>query len=836
MDSILIIDDEPQIRKLLSRMMELEGYEVFQAADCQSTLKQLKLHNPQVVLCDVFLPDGNGVDMVTTIKKLYPELEVILLTAHGNIPDGVQAIKNGAFDYITKGDDNNKIIPLISRAMAQAKKNVGEKVKTEETQSFSFDAIKGKSEGMQQAVALARKVSATDVTVLLTGETGTGKEVFAQAIHRNSLRKENAFVAVNCSAFSKDLLESEIFGHKAGSFTGAMKDKKGLFEVADNGTIFLDEIGEMAFELQAKLLRVLEAGEYIKIGDTKPTKVNVRVISATNRDLKKEIEQGNEVSEDYHTIQSYVPHTNILSTTFVSEQDEFAVVDFMPCYELYDNKEYYRPAEVYRYIHWIKGRPRIKVNYHPAPDYARGKAFFNVTSRYIETYSSSNNKDRQYLYSSLPLQGIVDHQEFILEQDEFFLLSYNEKVIPVDIEREKLEYCRTLVYWLNWTDRTRKFTIYNDIIERSLLTLKMMSFYNGAVLASLTTSLPEAVGEVRNWDYRFCWLRDASMSIETLFKIGHADAARKFMKFIQSTFVAEHDTYQIMYGIRGERKLTEVILDHLSGYKNSQPVRIGNDAYHQRQNDSFGYLMDLIYQYYRLMPGTLDEIEDMWEMVKSIMTTVMEDWRKPDKGIWEIRGEGQHFVSSKVMCWVALDRGARIARILNKYENSRRWEEEADAIKADVMRNGWKEEIQSFSQAYGNLDLDSSLLLMEPYGFIDADDIRYHKTVKAVKQSLLHKGLMYRYNTHDDFGCPSSAFTICTFWLIRALYVIGEKDEARCLFDEILQYSNHLGLFSEDIDFETKEQLGNFPQAYSHLALVNTAVLFAEEDKRLIFK
>ena len=266
---------------------------------------------------------------------------------------------------------------------------------------------------------------------------------------------------------------------------------------------------------------------------------------------------GFEVSEDYHTIQSYVPHTNILSTTFVSEQDEFAVVDFMPCYELYDNKEYYRPAEVYRYIHWIKGRPRIKVNYHPAPDYARGK-------------------------------------EFILEQDEFFLLSYNEKVIPVDIEREKLEYCRTLVYWLNWTDRTRKFTIYNDIIERSLLTLKMMSFYNGAVLASLTTSLPEAVGEVRNWDYRFCWLRDASMSIETLFKIGHADAARKFMKFIQSTFVAEHDTYQIMYGIRGERKLTEVILDHLSGYKNSQPVRIGNDAYHQRQNDSFGYLMDLI--------------------------------------------------------------------------------------------------------------------------------------------------------------------------------------------------------------------------------------------------
>lgn len=293
MDKILIIDDEPAIRKLLSRMMELEGYDVFQAADCQTALKQIKLNSPQVVLCDVFLPDGNGVDMVPEIKKINPGLEVILLTAHGNISDGVQAIKNGAFDYITKGDDNNKIIPLISRAMEQAKRNTGEKVKHEEAPDYSFDTIIGKSAGIRQAVSLAQKVAATDVTVLLTGETGTGKEVFAQAIHRSSNRRDKAFVAVNCSAFSKDLLESEIFGHKAGSFTGAVKDKKGLFEVADNGTIFLDEIGEMAFELQAKLLRVLEAGEYIKIGDTKPTKVNVRVISATNRDLKREVEHGN---------------------------------------------------------------------------------------------------------------------------------------------------------------------------------------------------------------------------------------------------------------------------------------------------------------------------------------------------------------------------------------------------------------------------------------------------------------------------------------------------------------------------------------------------------------
>ena len=293
MSKILIIDDEVQIRTLLTRMMELEGYDVCQAGDCRAALKQLELQNPDVVLCDVFLPDGNGVDLVLAIKKAAPNVEVILLTAHGNIPDGVQAIKNGAFDYITKGDDNNKIIPLISRAVEKARMNVRlEKLEKKVGQTYSFDSILGESKVLKDAVSLAQKVSGTDVPVLLTGETGTGKEVFAQAIHYSSKRARQNFVAVNCSSFSKELLESEMFGHKAGSFTGALKDKKGLFEEANNGTIFLDEIGEMAFELQAKLLRILETGEYIKIGDTKPTRVNVRIIPATNRNLSQEIVAG----------------------------------------------------------------------------------------------------------------------------------------------------------------------------------------------------------------------------------------------------------------------------------------------------------------------------------------------------------------------------------------------------------------------------------------------------------------------------------------------------------------------------------------------------------------
>lgn len=293
MSKILIVDDEVQIRTLLSRMMELEGYEVCQAGDCKAALKQLEHQTPDVALCDVFLPDGNGVDLVRAIKKSAPNVEVILLTAHGNIPDGVQAIKNGAFDYITKGDDNNKIIPLVSRAVEKARMNVRlEKLEQKVGNTYSFESILGDSKALKHAVLLAKKVAGTEVPVLLTGETGTGKEVFAQAIHYSSKRAKQNFVAVNCSSFSKELLESEMFGHKAGSFTGALKDKKGLFEEANNGTIFLDEIGEMAFELQAKLLRILETGEYIKIGDTKITRVNVRIIAATNRNLSEEIAAG----------------------------------------------------------------------------------------------------------------------------------------------------------------------------------------------------------------------------------------------------------------------------------------------------------------------------------------------------------------------------------------------------------------------------------------------------------------------------------------------------------------------------------------------------------------
>lgn len=309
MRKILIIDDEEKLRTLLARIISLEGFDVLQAGDCKTALKKLDQNEVDVVLCDVKLPDGNGVELAKKIKDKFQIPEIILLTAYGNISDGVLAIKNGAFDYITKGDDNNKIIPLLYRALEKV--DLSKRVQQLERQlsnKHSFDKIIGKSKAIAQAIDLAQKVAVTDTTVLLTGETGTGKEVFAQAIHQASQRAKQNFVAINCSAFSKELLESEMFGHSAGAFTGAYKDQKGLFEEANHGTIFLDEIGEMSLELQAKLLRVIETGEFIRVGESKPTKVNVRIIAATHRNLPIEIEQGHFREDLFYRISTFQIH------------------------------------------------------------------------------------------------------------------------------------------------------------------------------------------------------------------------------------------------------------------------------------------------------------------------------------------------------------------------------------------------------------------------------------------------------------------------------------------------------------------------------------------------
>lgn len=535
------------------------------------------------------------------------------------------------------------------------------------------------------------------------------------------------------------------------------------------------------------------------------------------------------VDNDYSISQRYLQGTNILCTTFKSVQGAFELIDFMPRYKT-NETDYFSPSEIYRYIRLISGSPSLSINYSPAFNYASEEADHIIEQERIRTYSKVNPTNCLFLYSSITLSDILGSARINLTQSHFLLLSYNQKLINIDIDRAYLEYQRTKVYWLNWTNRSKKYGLYTEAINRSLLVLKIMSFQpSGAVLAALTTSLPETIGEVRNWDYRYCWLRDASMSIDTLLKMGHYHSAKRFLSFIKGILKSKQDTFQIMYSIRGERELKEFDLPHLAGYENSRPVRIGNAAYFQRQNDVLGYLLDVISQYYEFFAGTLDEIEEMWEIVRNIALTVSTHWELPDEGIWEIRYDKKNFVFSKIMSWVAMDRAMKIAKLLHQHYYFETWQSIASDIKKEVLKKGWNEDLQTFTQTYDNSDLDASLLLMSEYGFISAQDEQYKKTVMAVKNALFFNGFMKRYKISDDFGKPLSSFTICTFWLIRALFKTGMKEEAKAIFENLLSYGNHVGLFSEDIDIATKRLLGNFPQAYSHLALINTATLFSEE-------
>lgn len=538
---------------------------------------------------------------------------------------------------------------------------------------------------------------------------------------------------------------------------------------------------------------------------------------------------GFDLPENSSCSQKYIPETNILVTRVTTGQGIFDVIDFMPRYRITDNN-YFLPPEVYRILRPVSGSPTVRVHFDPRMNYARHQAIVQHIEDYLLCAAETGNESI-YLYSSLDFEAILQRREIPLEKEEFFLLSYNQKLIPIDMERALLEFERTKVYWINWNQRSIKLEKYKDMVSRSLLVLKLMTYeHSGALLAALTTSIPETRGEVRNWDYRYCWLRDASMSVDTLQQMGHHQSAQRFLTFIKRVLLSKQDSLQIMYGIRGERKLTEETLDHLAGFAGSRPVRIGNAAYAQKQNDVFGYLLDVMHGYYRDSGGSLDDLEEMWEVVKNISTKVHWDWRNPDSSIWEFREREEHFVFSKIMCWVAVDRAMRIASLLDRNRDAALLYQSATAIRDDVMRNGWNERLQSFTQSYESEDMDASLLLMEQYGFIAPDDERFKSTVKRIKQELFHNGLMFRYKNRDDFGMPSSAFTICTFWLARALFQTGQREEAAGIFDDVIKCANHVGLLSEDLDFLTRRQLGNFPQAYSHLALINVAALL--DNKR----
>jgi GH15 family glucan-1,4-alpha-glucosidase len=543
------------------------------------------------------------------------------------------------------------------------------------------------------------------------------------------------------------------------------------------------------------------------------------------------------------TGQMYEKNTNVLVTSFEGPDGAFELIDFMPRYTS-DGRAGAADdigPDVVRKIRHLRGAPRIKVRFDPRMEYARSETRVALEPSRIKATTGWPGEhgavyESMYLWTSLDAEAVRSGTETRLTGDAFLFLSYHDKVQVPDMDLVDLMLQRTRAYWMLWSARTHLPRQYRGEVLRSALVLKMLQFSpTGAFLAAATTSLPETIGEERNWDYRFCWLRDASMTVTVLNRIGHSYMATAFIDWMMKTVPTKDDSLQIMYGIRGEKELTERILGHFAGYQGSRPVRVGNAAYIQEQHDIFGVVMDVIHQDLLLRQRTPEALDRIWTQVRSIARTVSAAWKEPDRGIWEIRGEKRHFVFSKVLCWVALDRAIRIAIMLEKHEWANARRPLLEQMHADILARGWNAEKGAFVQSYGANDLDASNLLLAEYGFIEATDPRFIATVERTQAELCVDGLMYRYRNQDDFGEPQSAFTVCSFWLVKALASIRRREEARRLFETLLDAANGHGLYGEDLDFKTRRHLGNFPQAYSHLALIDCALtLSRDEDSDLI--
>lgn len=524
--------------------------------------------------------------------------------------------------------------------------------------------------------------------------------------------------------------------------------------------------------------------------------------------------------------QSYLPHTPILRTTFTTKDGVFDVRDYMPRF-MPSSNDYYCPPEIHRDILLISGNPKIIVELEPKPNYALGDASFLLNDDSIKMISKNGEYNSFYLYSNLDLNKIIKSEPIELKGTSYLLLSYHEKLERIDTDKIYIEYEKTKTYWLDWVYRTNFPQKHKGMVIRSAITLKLLMYQRtGAVIAAPTTSLPEIVGKDRNWDYRYCWIRDASMVVDLYARLGHMRSATRYMDYVLNRMLLKHDRLAIMYGINGERVLTEKILDHLDGYQGSKPVRIGNAAFEQKQNDLYGQLIETIYTYFLVNKrGRLSLDEEIWTVVRSLAFEATQRWKEPDNGIWERRGEPRHYVHSKLMNWVAMDRAAKIARFINKPKYASTWSDFADQIKEDIMKHGWNEEEKSFTMYYGGNALDASNLLMLHYGFLSNHNQKMVSTVKQTYKKLVKNDLTFRYIEEDEFGVPQNAFIVCTFWMINALYLIGEEEKAYRMFENILTSSNHLGLFSEDIDPQSKQLTGNFPQGYSHLAFIQTVLL-----------
>ena len=528
--------------------------------------------------------------------------------------------------------------------------------------------------------------------------------------------------------------------------------------------------------------------------------------------------------------QEYVRHTAIIKTRIETADGIFDIYDYMPRFILRNN-HYYCPAEIHRNIRVVAGHPKIKVELKLKPNYATAGALAKRENEHIKFITESGEYHSYYLYTDLNFDAVLDGHEITLPPSSYLVLAYHEKIRPFNADRNYTEFERTKGYWLGWVYATQTPSAYREMIIRSMITLKLLMYQrSGAVIAAPTTSLPEIIGEKRNWDYRYCWIRDASMIIELFSRVGHDRSGYRYIQFILNQMLLKHDNIAVVYGINGEKVIPERTLDHLSGYENSRPVRIGNDAYKQTQNDVYGDLLEAIYTYFAYHhKGGFHFDQELWTVVRGLANHSMQVWDKPDNGIWEYRGQTQHHVFSKMMNWVAMDRAGRIAKMIGKDNYATSCFKKADEIKKDILAKGWNPECKAFTMYYGSADADAAVLLMPHYGFLPADDERMKSTINFCYEKLMRDGFAMRYTHDDGFGKPENAFVICTFWMINSLYLIGRKEEARELFDNVLTSANHLGLFAEGYDPRQKRQTGNFPQGYSHMAFIQTALLFATD-------
>jgi GH15 family glucan-1,4-alpha-glucosidase len=538
------------------------------------------------------------------------------------------------------------------------------------------------------------------------------------------------------------------------------------------------------------------------------------------------------VDEGYTARQRYRSGTNILETIFRTDDGEVQLLDFMPVG--FDGRPSGTHPEIHRQVACLGGSAAVRVRFMPRFGYAARATRLEAVRHGL--FATDRTDQVLTLSCTRPLEWTVEQGSAVATltlregESDWLVLRYDDDDIhPVDEydSAEKLEV--TAAFWRVWSSRVRYVGPFRRQVERSALVLKLLTHAeSGAIIAAPTTSLPETLGGVRNWDYRFVWLRDAAFTLAALERVGHAAEADQFMRFLKR--VTRHEGgghLQIMYGLDGRRDLVERQLDHLAGYRGSRPVRVGNGAADQLQIDVYGEVLETAEIWRRNHSMT----DGTWRVLRPLVDWVSRNWHRPDSSIWEVRGEMRHYVYSKVMSWVALDRGIRMAEELHLEGDVPHWRQERDRLRAEILQRGWSGEKQSFIQAYESpTTLDASTLAIGFVDFLSWDDPRIRGTVQAVARELTTADgdLVYRYRGPDGLEGEEGAFSICTFWLAEALHRSGDQAGGERIFRRMLEHANHLGLYSEELDPATGEFLGNFPQGFTHIALINCAVAFTQ--------